>query len=141
MYVCTSNHISQGTRLAYTACACTLYKWLCFCVLYFTGFPGGSVVKNPPANAGDVGSIPGLGRSSGERNGTPLQYSCLQNAMGRGGWRATVPGVTESDTTEQLNMQAGCAYRIQYFYFLPVHLMPAPACQLLHCTPVLSKVL
>ena len=50
-------------------------------------------------------------------------------------------GNKESDTTERLNMQAGCAYRIQYFYFLPVHLMTAPACQLLHCTPVLSKVL
>ena len=44
-------------------------------------FPGGSVVKNPPANAGDVNSIPELGRSSGERNGNLLQYSCLENPM------------------------------------------------------------
>ena len=43
------------------------------------GFPGGSVVKNPPANAGDTISIPGSGRSPGEGNGNPLQYSCLQN--------------------------------------------------------------
>ena len=46
------------------------------------GFPGGSVVKKPPANAGDLGSIPGLGRSPGEGNGNPLQYSCLGNPMG-----------------------------------------------------------
>ena len=44
-------------------------------------FPGGSVVKNLPTNAGDVGLIPGLGRSPGEENGNPLQYSCLENPM------------------------------------------------------------
>ena len=68
-----------------------------------SGFPGGSVVKNPPANAGDagdVGSIPGLGRSPGDGNGNPLQYSCLENPMDRGEWQATVHGVTkELDTT------------------------------------------
>ena len=47
------------------------------------GFPGGSVVKNPPANVGDVGSIPGLGRSPGGGNSNPLQYSCLENPMDR----------------------------------------------------------
>ena len=57
------------------------------------GFPGGSVVKNPPANAGDVGSIPGLGRSPGEGNGNPLQYSCLGNLMDRAAWWATVHGL------------------------------------------------
>ena len=56
------------------------------------GFPGGSAVKNLPANAGDTGSIPGLGRSSGEQNGNPLQYSCLGNPMDRGSWQATVCG-------------------------------------------------
>ena len=58
-----------------------------------SGFPGGSVVKNPPANAGDagdVGSIPGLGRSPGDGNGNPLQYSCLGNPVDRGEWQATV---------------------------------------------------
>ena len=50
------------------------------------GFPGGSVVKNPPANAGDMGSIPGSGRSPGVGNGNPLQYSCLENSMDRGVW-------------------------------------------------------
>ena len=53
------------------------------------GFPGGSVVKNPPANARDAGSIPGLGKSPGEGNGNPLQYSCLGNPMDRGAWWAT----------------------------------------------------
>ena len=50
----------------------------------YSGFPGGSVIKNPPANAGNVGSIPGLGRSSGEENGNPLQYSYLGNPMDKG---------------------------------------------------------
>ena len=63
------------------------------------GFPGGSEVKNPSANAGDAGLTPGLGRSLGERNGNPLQYSCLGNPM------AEVPaihGVTKS-LTQRLN--------------------------------------
>ena len=64
------------------------------------GFPGSSVVKNPPANAGDMSSIPGSGRSSGEENGNPLQYSCLENPTDEGAWLATVHGVAESDTTE-----------------------------------------
>ena len=58
------------------------------------------VVKNLPANTGDVGLIPGLGRSPGEGHDHPLQYSCLENPMDRGAWWATVHGVTkESDTT------------------------------------------
>ena len=59
------------------------------------GFPGGSVVKNPPANAGDVGLIPGSGRSPGEGNGNPLQYSCLENPMDGGAWQATVHKVSK----------------------------------------------
>ena len=55
-----------------------------------TGFPGGSVVKKPHAKAGDRGSIPGSGRSPGERNGNPLQYSFLGNSMDRGTWQASV---------------------------------------------------
>ena len=62
------------------------------------GFPGGSVVKNPPANAGDPGSIPGLGRSPGERKGYPLQFSCLENLMDRGAWWAIVHGVAKNQT-------------------------------------------
>ena len=60
--------------------------------------PAGSVVKNQPSNAGDLGSIPGLGRSPGGGNGNPLQYSCLENPMDREAWWATVHGVTKSQT-------------------------------------------
>ena len=63
--------------------------------MYKIGFPGGSVVKNPPANAGDTGSIPELGRSPGEGNSNSLQGSCLENLMNRGAWWATVHGVTK----------------------------------------------
>ena len=64
------------------------------------GFPGGSVVKNPPANAGDAGLISGSGRPPGGRNSNPLLYSCLGNPMDRGACWATVHGVTkESDMT------------------------------------------
>ena len=62
------------------------------------GFPGGSVVKNPPANARDVSSIPELGGSPGGGNGNPFQYSCLENSMDRGAWWATVHGVAKSQT-------------------------------------------
>ena len=65
------------------------------------GLPGGRVVKNLPASAGDasdVGSVPGLGRSPGVEDGNPLQYSCLEKSMDRGAWWATVHGVTKSQT-------------------------------------------
>ena len=55
----------------------------------YVSFPGGSVVKNPPANAGDAGPIPGLGRYPAEGNGNPLQYTCLGNSKDRGAWPAT----------------------------------------------------
>ena len=64
------------------------------------GFPGGSVVKNLPANVGDPGVIPGLARSPGKGNGNPLQYSCLENSMDRRAWWATDKGSIESDATE-----------------------------------------
>ena len=60
------------------------------------GFPGGSVVKNLPISTGDVSLIPGLGRSPGGRHGNPLQYSCLENPMDQGAWRAMVHRVTKS---------------------------------------------
>ena len=59
------------------------------------GSLSGSAVKNPAAGAGDTSSMPGLGRSPGERNGNPLQYSCLGNPMYREAWWATVCGVTK----------------------------------------------
>ena len=71
---------------------------------YRFGFPGKDG-KESACNAGDLGLIPGLGRSPGEGNGYPLQYSGLENSMDRGGWQATVPwGHKESDTTERLSL-------------------------------------
>src|SRR5574341_1343706 len=67
--------------------------WLANCPV---GFPGGSDGKESACNAGDPGSIPGSGRSPGEGNGYPLQYSYLENCMDRGAWQATVHGVTKS---------------------------------------------
>ena len=64
----------------------------------FKGFPRGSVVKNPPANAGDTGLILRSGRSPREGNDNPLQYSCLGNPMDRGTWQAIVHGVEKSQT-------------------------------------------
>ena len=64
----------------------------------FLGFLDGSESKESACNAGDLGSIPGLGSSPGEGNDYPLQYSCLENSMDRGGWRATILGVTKSQT-------------------------------------------
>ena len=66
--------------------------------IYNMGFPGGSVIKNPPTKAGDAGSIPWSGRCPGEGNGNPLQYSCLGNPMDREAWQATVHWVTKSWT-------------------------------------------
>ena len=64
------------------------------------GFTDGSVVKNPPANVGDMGLLPGSGRSPGGGNGNPFQYSCQVNPMDRGVWRAMVHGVAiELDMT------------------------------------------
>jgi len=68
------------------------------------GFPGGSDDKESACHVGDLGLIPGLGRSPGGGHGNPLQYSCLENPH-RGAWQAMVHGVAESDTTEQLSMK------------------------------------
>ena len=73
------------------------------------GFPGGSDGKKSACNVGNPGLIPGLGRSPGEGNGNPLQYSCLEDPMDRGAWWATVHGVTKSWT-----QQSGWAHTDKY---------------------------
>ena len=78
--------------------------------MFMLGFQVALVVENPPANVGnirDVGSIPGSGRSPGGEHGNPLQYSCLENSMDRGGWQPTVPWVTKNWTRlKQQSMHA-----------------------------------
>ena len=72
------------------------YKYIIICICKH--FPGGSDGKESACNTGDLGLIPELGRSPGEGNGYPLQYSCLENSMDRGAWLATHCGVTKSRT-------------------------------------------
>ena len=76
------------------------------------GFPSGSDSKESACSVGDPGSVPGLGRSPGEGNGNPLQYSCLENPMNREAWQATYSpwGLKESDMTEQLHYQMPTVY-------------------------------
>ena len=82
------------------------------------GFPPNAMVKNPPANAGDAGLIPGSRRSPGEGNGNSLQYSCLGNLLDRGAWQAIQPlGSKEWDMTEHAHtcqpLFLKCIYLIQ----------------------------
>ena len=72
-------------------------------ISYKEGFPGGSVIKNLPANAGATGLIPGSERSAGEEYGNPLQYSCLGNLMGKGTWRAAVLAISKSQTQPSIH--------------------------------------
>ena len=74
------------------------------------GFPDGSVVKNPSANVGDVGLIPGLGQPPGEGNGNLLQYFCLENPMDREAWWATVHGIARvrHDLATKPSQNRGC---------------------------------
>ena len=68
------------------------------CLVWILGFPGGSDSKESTCNVGDLGSIPRLGRTPGGGHDNPLQYSCLENPMDRGAWRAIVHGVAKSWT-------------------------------------------
>ena len=79
-------------------CVCS-GKWFSHCSPVLQDFPHSSVGKESACNAGDLGSFPGLGRSLGKGNGSPLQYSCLENPMDRGLWQATIHGVSRGDTT------------------------------------------
>ena len=78
-------------------CVCVSVS-VCIINLLYMGFPGGSNSKESTCNAGDSGSIPGLGRSPGEGNGYLFQYSCLENSMDRGSWRAAFCEVAKSLT-------------------------------------------
>ena len=101
-----------------------------FLLRVLVGFPSGTVVKKPPANAGDVrsaGSIPGLRRSPGGGNGNPLQYYRLGNPMDREAWQARVHGVSkELDMTYQLNKDykeywwPRCLWHLEYRAFVQV---------------------
>ena len=85
------------------------------CLSTALGFPGGSEVKASVCHVGDLGQIPGLGRFPGEGHGNPLQYSCLENPMDRGAWRATVHWVAKS--WKQLSDFT--------FHSIPLHPLPA----------------
>ena len=82
------------------------------------GFLGGSDSKESACNAGDLGLIPGSGRSPGEGNGNALQCSCLENSMDRGTWRATVYGVAELDTTDRLTHTHTDENKSQHLFLL-----------------------
>ena len=103
-----STRKGKNSRLCYwerdcgTGVSATLY-WLKSSYNKTGGFPGSSVVKNPPANAGDMGSVPGLGRSPGGWHGNPLQYSCLDNPKDRGAWWITVHGVRVAKSRTRLS--------------------------------------
>ena len=87
------DQVSQKMATVVVIGSCWRFSWH---LIAERGVPGGSEVKVSACNAGDLGSIPGLGRSPGERNGNPLQYPCLENPMDGGAWRAAVHGVAES---------------------------------------------
>ena len=93
-----SVHIAASGRISFFLCLSNILFYTHTHTHTHTGFPGGSVVKNLPANSADAGSIPGLGRYPEEGNGNPLQYSCLGNPMDKGAWQSTVHGVAKSKT-------------------------------------------
>ena len=89
------------------------------CLLSTKSFPGGSDSKESVCEVGDLGSIPGLGRSPGEENGNPRQYSCLENSMDRGVQQATGHGVTKSQTIVHGAPESGTTERlILHFHFI-----------------------
>ena len=118
----TGRHPLTLTRGICSARSLLLWPLMFKGIIAFVRFPGGSDGKASAHNAGDPGSIPGLGRSPGEGNGNPLQYSCLENSMDGGAWWATVHGVTKSrtwlsDFTTWINNYH--LYHCFYLLFLP----------------------
>ena len=106
-------------------CSLIFFRFFSFCVSFWTtyivfDFPGGSEGKVSAYNVGDLGSIPGLGRSPGEGNGNPLQYSCLGNPMDGGTWWATLHGVAKSLAFRTTNLYFHAVYSdinfIQYIF-------------------------
>ena len=96
-------YFQPGPSSPQPSCQCLLVPQLCLRLLSWC-FPGSTVVKNLPANAGDaedMGSIPGSGRLHGRGNGNPFWYSCLENWMDRGAWRATVHGLQRVGSERQ----------------------------------------
>ena len=83
-------------------------KYYFWSIRLILGFPAGSDDKESACNSGDLGLIPGLGRSPGEGNGNPLQYSGLESPMDRGAWWATVPGVTQSQNWSTVILCSPC---------------------------------
>ena len=103
------------------------------------GFPGGSVVKDLPAGAGDMGLIPGWGRSPGGRNGSPLQYACLENPVDRGVWQATAHGVTKSQTRLSAHTQTLLTSPARVNYSSPWPCKQLAACKCLLTESVLPQ--
>ena len=99
-HICLSIYQLKGIWAVFTFCLLWIVLWWT-CMYLYTSlgiFPGSLEVKASACNVGDLGLIPGTGRSPGEGNGNPFQYSCLENPMDEGTWWATVHGVTESQT-------------------------------------------
>ena len=99
-YFTTNKTVFKGkSSLSHLHSECFSKTLIFWCLLWWKGAsPVVQMVKNPPANAGDAGLIHGSGRSPGEGNGYPLQYSCLENPMDRRAWQVTVHRVTKSQT-------------------------------------------
>ena len=129
------NTFSVGIHCTYTLIIHIPNSWKKTFTQKFYIFPGGSVVKNLHANAGDIedmGSIPGFERSPGEGNGNPLQYSCLGNPMDGRAWWTTVPGVTESWTRLSTHVFKNI-WRFRKISHKALTVLTNPSCLKYHC--------